>query len=421
MLKNTFLGGNMKRCVFVCITMVTVILFSCSNDHAVDYELLEENGAINVSISLGETGALQKIMHMNSSIEIEKICISLTAEDQSNILDTITLNGESREITEEKTYSMVAWTENEAVEWTLSVESQDKQGTVIHSGDTVFTPEPEDTINISMELTAQHSDVISDSLLLWNKLGSQYEVEHSEVGPNGFFDNQEGELTFEQFYHGNGVRYPFLEELSKNTCKIAFDFSEYDFTTEQGCVEFWWKAGYTDNDMNPNDEGVDPTGFRVFFSTADTTGHPPGPPHSIESGFLYMYNDNWVPERPDMNFLIGVPDTTLSSYAYAVTSQTYQGFTEDDAVHWACTFDVHGIDNSDTTAILYKNGNPIAVSKLTWTPYNVGAFWIGNAYTASWDPTEMIRELAYNPAHGVYDNIKIWNYAKTDFSDRFEE
>ena len=118
-----------------------------------------------------------------------------------------------------------------------------------------------------------------------------------------------------------------------------------------------------------------------------------------------------------MNFLVGTPDTSAASYGYAATSDAYHAFDEDDTVHWACSFNIHGINNSDTTVILYKNGVVIAASEnLTWTPYNVRSFWLGAYAVTLW--WQNVRELAWGPANGVYDNLKIWSYAKTDFSDR---
>ena len=89
---------------------------------------------------------------------------------------------------------------------------------------------------------------VPEGLVLWNKLGSQTEVENSEFGPDGFFDNLEGQLTFEPGQFGNGVNYPFFESHGNCYSKVAFDLSSTNLTTEQGTIEFWWKAGYTDTE-----------------------------------------------------------------------------------------------------------------------------------------------------------------------------
>ncbi len=535
-----FRGGNdMNKRTYLGIAVASLMLIYCSKDHSADYALLLEKGAVNLSVSLGKTGAIGKKETICNMSEKSSLYISMSSKEHGCIFDTVPLAGGSEDIVIRKTYSnMAAWTENEAVQWTLLVESRDKLGKILHSKDTTFTLEPEDTVNIPLllearylvmsayfypirdsvtrceiiidNLTDEKGDVsfqkqsligdtveisnrylsaspsgiphtvslnvygvingtevllykgdttitaksgddrnyrvnlkyagenallaatsmnaiignlkkgsgtttepvtIPEGLLLWNKLGSKYEVEHSETGPNGFFDNKEGELTFEPFYHGWGVRYPYLGP-GKNRCKIAFDFSKSNFTTEQGCIEFWWKAGYTDN------TNTSYAGFRAFFQTADTIIHPPCPMQTSTSGFLYMFNNNFYPDGvEDMSFYIGTADT--SKVKRAATSATYHAFTENEVIHWACTYNVNGINNSDTTAIIFRNGVPIAATKEKWLVGKVRAFWLGaNSFTV-W--LQSVRELAYGPANGVYDNLKIWNYAKTDFSDRFSE
>ena len=546
MFRNAFIGGNMKRCASLCIALAFAMLLSCSKDHSMDYALLVEKGAVQISVNLGKIGALQKGAQMNGPIEIADLCIALSAKDHGSIFDTIALAGGSQSISKQLTYAnLAAWTENEAIQWTLSVESHDNQGKIVHSGDTVFALTPEDTINIPLVLKARYSiltahfypirdsvtrcelvidgnsaeaadssfpkqkligdtvevaneyltaspsgvshlitlnvygvskemesilykgdttilvksgedkkynvrlnyvgkdsllaglimtatlgnikgptveipDSISEKLLLWNKLGSQDEVENSEFGPNGFLDNAEKELAFEPFYYGSGVRYPY-NGAGMNKCKIAFDFSQSNFTTEQGCIEFWWKAGYTDK--NPADTGYE--AYRAFFSTADTTGHPPIPFREDKTSFLSMINNNWLPTSEDISFMIGILDThqlmqgDTSSIKHAATLPAYKAFNENEVMHWACSYNVNGINNSDTTIIIYKNGVIIAATTATWPIAKIRSFWLGvHSYTVWY---QSIRNLAYGPANGVYDNLKIWNYAKTDFSDRFSE
>ena len=183
-----------------------------------------------------------------------------------------------------------------------------------------------------------------EGLILWNKLGSQSEVENSEVGPNGFFDNAEGQLTFEQGSSENGVKYPFYPTDGNNKCKIAFDLSSLNFTTERGTIEFWWKAGFEDNTLLGNN------GFRYFFRTADTTVHPPDPTRS--SGELSFINDNFSVSRPDIRFFIGQDGG--NQRADVGTSSSYHAFNKGDEIHWACVFDINGINNSNKTLMIFK-------------------------------------------------------------------
>ena len=137
-----------------------------------------------------------------------------------------------------------------------------------------------------------------------------------------------------------------------------------------------------------------------------------------------MANNNITPNTPDMFFAIGLADTLngqldTNTLKYALSPNAYQGFTENEVMHWACTYNIKGINHSDTTAILYKNGIVIAATKDKWPVSKIRSFWLGaHPFTVWWGP---YRNLGYSTADGVYDNLKIWNYAKTDFTDRYLE
>jgi hypothetical protein len=248
-------------------------------------------------------------------------------------------------------------------------------------------------------------------LALWNKLGSQYEVEDSVVGPNGFFDNVEGQLTFTPGIFDNGVNYPFYVYHGSSMNKVAFDLSPTGLTTEKGTIEFWWIAGFTDNTLFGNN------GFRVFLMTADTVIHPPDPPHSPGTGQVFFVNDNYLPSRPNLRVMIGqygVPDG-----GWAATDPSSHDFDEGDQIHWAIAYDANGIGTTGKTLILYKNGVEIASDNETWDPAPIKTLWVG-VLSSTWYGGNT-RKLGYNSAAGVYDNLRIWNYAKTNFDDRFYE
>ena len=83
--------------------------------------------------------------------------------------------------------------------------------------------------------------------------------------------------------------------------------------------------------------------------------------------------------------------------------------------HIALVWDIHGIDGSSDTARLYIDGNLIAASTVQYNPIaGHGLGYIGRIQnqTPGWDD-------CYGKL--TFDNVKIWGYAKTDFSDRFNE
>lgn len=248
-------------------------------------------------------------------------------------------------------------------------------------------------------------------LVLWNKLGSQAEIENSEVGPDGFFDNAEGQLTFAPGQFGDGVRYPFYVNHGSSINKVAFDLSSTGLTTEKGAIEFWWIAGYTDNTYFGDN------GYRFFLSTADTVIHPPNPPKSAGTGQYHFVNDNFVSSRPNLKVYVG--EHATGNFAIAPTDSSRHDFDEGDVIHWAIAYDVNGIDGTGETIMLFKNGVEIAHSTETWPVVPVKALWLG-VMNSTWY-NQNTRQLGYGSAAGVYDNLIIWDYAKTDYSDRFDE
>jgi hypothetical protein len=62
------------------------------------------------------------------------------------------------------------------------------------------------------------------------------------------------------------------------------------------------------------------------------------------------------------------------------------------------------------TGALFKDGAELAstMNPLSW-PDSDAVFWIGVGYTEGWN------------GEAVFSNLKWWNYAKTNYSDRFIE
>ncbi len=78
--------------------------------------------------------------------------------------------------------------------------------------------------------------------------------------------------------------------------------------------------------------------------------------------------------------------------------------------------DNSGIDGGSDTARAYVDDVMVGSSTTDLTPSNassVGQMRIGNSYLDATLSTGYVR--------GQVDNIKIWDYAKVDFSDRLTE
>ncbi len=251
-----------------------------------------------------------------------------------------------------------------------------------------------------------------DQLIFWNKL--EHEVDGyipSEIGPDAFYDNLEGELSFESFKFGNGVRAPYTGADAYH-CKVAIDITELNLTTEKGTFEFWWKAAYNDNKPNQ---------WRSWLSTADVVTHPPDPPQSAGTGYLDFSNDRFVGGRHTYRFSIGSYPCSTENVLHGGSGELPSQWNEGDEMHLAIIYDRNGIpDTGGKTIIIFRDGVEMcSTTDNNWVIVPIKCVWL-----MAWAGTSFggdTRLLGYPGAGGVMDNFKIYNYAKTDFSDRFIE
>jgi uncharacterized protein (TIGR02145 family) len=150
----------MKQLLLLCVLFSSAIVFFCNDfDKSVNPVEASESGALAMTVHAGTIGALAK----TAAIEMSSLYIELSSPGLPTIYDTLSLSGGSAERTERKTYANLASrVRNSIVEWTLTVESRDLNGTIIHSGDTIFTVPPRDTIDIEMFLAAQYSMLVAN-------------------------------------------------------------------------------------------------------------------------------------------------------------------------------------------------------------------------------------------------------------------
>lgn len=240
-------------------------------------------------------------------------------------------------------------------------------------------------VQLPASLHAQGSN-----LVLWNKLGSGEEILNSEVGPNlEFYDpslhggtgccdaigNREYVTgPFEAF--GNGV----MLSGSYSVCDrihniILTNLSNY-LSPEKGTIEAWYM------------QTEDPVAYfhniyRIFDGSFGLNG-----------GMGFQSD-----ETSGLVFWLTFGGTqSLVAYDISAYNNTW--------IHIAAVWNRIGIDGTNDTMRLYVDGNIVA----TTTQNNWG--------TAVGDLADI---CGANDAAGYFsmDNLKIWNYAKTDFSDRY--
>jgi hypothetical protein len=124
----------MIKTLSIILPACACVLLSCSKQHATAPEPFGETGVVEVCIHMDRVGALQKALKAKD-LEIKKLNISLPAEGQTTVDDTIQLTGGIYGRTERKTYpELAAFVDGKYVKWTLSVQTFDQDGQVIHSG-----------------------------------------------------------------------------------------------------------------------------------------------------------------------------------------------------------------------------------------------------------------------------------------------
>lgn len=209
-------------------------------------------------------------------------------------------------------------------------------------------------------------------LLIHNRLESDTSVTQSIIGTNGTI---EGTLSYTAMKHGNGAG----STSSSNRIKFAAYDSSLTNSWRRGCVEFWMQADVT--------AGTDRMPFCVY---KDTKKKVQIDMYSNVMQFIFWNDSEGVVGTP-MSF---IPGTGLC--------------------HVGVCWDSSGIAGSADKVRCYLNG--------TLSGSNTDDFSTG--LSGNNDITIISgRNDATNYFHmnGYMDNIKLWDYAKTDFSDRNNE
>ncbi len=235
---------------------------------------------------------------------------------------------------------------------------------------------------------------IPPGLLLWNKLGSQHEVEHSVVGPNGVID---GSITYLAGQYGNGFM-PLPRTGDHNTPANFIEFRGLNLG-QKGAIEFWYRPDWS--------------GWTVGHCVEIITYGVPSP-----SGYImeWEYND-W---QDNLGLALYDTQGQTPSAGRGLRPSGTPGWLTSRPFHVAITWDGTASTPSDRLTLRF-DGVP------------VGSFAVnGNPTFSGWDPNAVLRLATrvysgdwdrhnWEGDHGVIDNLKVWNYPKTDFSDRFHE
>ncbi|MBN2215532.1 MAG: T9SS type A sorting domain-containing protein [Bacteroidales bacterium] len=208
---------------------------------------------------------------------------------------------------------------------------------------------------------------------LWNTLRSVSETENSIIGPAGTIA---GSVSFDSIVrYGNGI--------TPNTgyAGSGVDFPTTSVNSDSGSIEMW--ARFYDV----------PTAFSHGVYGLVNANHWS---HNVLSFTWY---------NPDLlQFLISFNGTGITAQTYGFAPELYS------PVHLACVWNKNGINGSGDFMRIYVNDTVVASNSAenTWGSDNSsGDFRVAT----TWDNN-------FSTNRYSVENIKVWDYAKTDFLSR---
>ena len=246
---------------------------------------------------------------------------------------------------------------------------------------------------LAMSMQATGARGASPGIVLWNKLGSTSEVLNSAYGPNlGFFNSPSfvdvvGNPDYPPGVFGNGLSIgpgSYYSQAREHT--VVWSGVDQFLNPEQGTISVWYKQN--SNPLN-FDHGV----YRLFDG-----------PYGLSTGIgLWTQSSFPSPGPPTLNFGMDFGGT-VASVSY--DSSSLNG----PWIHVAGVWNRNGIDSTANTIRLYINGNVVASTTSAGWGTSVGQL----ADIAGGNDGNIAGQFAI-------DNLKVYNVAVTDFSDRFTE
>lgn len=226
---------------------------------------------------------------------------------------------------------------------------------------------------------ASHAE--TGNVVLWNKLGNNTEVINSEVGPSGSILGNN--FAYEPGKFGNG----YVRKARWNW--VEFPAQIMSSLAQKGTISMW---------IVPKVTQPQPYNYGVF----GLIGHP----YSWQPESFYLL---WGDGVTGQGFFGGIDPTGIR------TPYEPKQFVAQIGVpfHAAMAWNVNGIDGGSDTLRVYRDGQIISAVSRQWDPAAIPAVGLVIGAQAESDGNSYDKYIV--------DNIVAYDYAKTDFSDRFIE
>jgi Concanavalin A-like lectin/glucanases superfamily len=242
-------------------------------------------------------------------------------------------------------------------------------------------------------LMSEISLAATPGLLLWNKLGSATEVLNSAYGPNlGFYNTPSGfdvvgNPAFVPGVFGNGVSIgPGDYSFEQREHTVVWSGVDQYLNPDRGTISVWYE-------QNSDPVGFDHGVYRIFDGS-----------YGLGTGIGMVSQTPFPSSGPSLLYFGMDFGGTYSGVSYNISS--FNGTW----VHLAGVWDRDGIANSADKIRLYVNGDVVASTTIGGWGGVVGQY----ADIAGGNDQNIAGQFAI-------DNLKVYDVALTDFSDRFNE
>lgn len=270
--------------------------------------------------------------------------------------------------------------------------------------------------NFSNALDAQAA--LPSGLVFWNRFEAEGNVLPSEVGPdvqlaNRFIDSWDyAEIVPGKF--GNGLWID--RDANDYDSMVGGNFfgtnlQDMALTPEQGAIEFWFTFKY---DASTEDHAY------FFINASEFTGDFDD--INLNTFLIQASWSGWSSNGKTFQFSMDsnaddLPPVYIQTPDFSAAPGGKWGFEDGTTYHFAFVWDSEGIDSTTDTMRMYIDGEKAASGNLELPTGNFDPYlYLGTRPNPYSDRTGF-----YDSVVGVTDNMKIWNYGKSDFSDRFVE
>ncbi|NPV02055.1 MAG: hypothetical protein HPY53_11810 [Brevinematales bacterium] len=234
------------------------------------------------------------------------------------------------------------------------------------------------------------SATFTSQLLFWCKFESKLSIDTPEIGPSGICSND----SFGPGKYGNAY-------VADSSEKYGVVFPKSIIPPTQGCIEFWGKLTGCSGNISYN---------TYFFNAGDGSTDIT---KKKQWNMVITYNDGWGFGGLASRCANGGAGT--GDYG----SYTYEGILGDPTAwhHYALVWSSTGVPGSSYNMQIFLDGVKhgdclVDYVPITYDPYIFNAPLTNNFFLLwTWEPNGTV----------AIDNLKIWNYPKVNFSDRFTE